>query len=183
MIQNYLPNSQGLLSPIQFILDDEQVSEILINRPREIFFERNRQMQVHQIPEFDERSLRTLFRLIANENRQILDEHHPLLSGSLLDGSRVQLVLPPTALYPTLSIRRKVVRHLSLKDYEKNGFYDRAQGFHFNVQNEAQLPEDDKELLELFKASDWSHFMTRAVELKKNIVVSGGTSSGKTTYP
>jgi type IV secretion system protein VirB11 len=120
--------------------------------------------------------------LIAGENHQGLDEKNPLLSGSLLDGLRVQLVLPPTSGFPTLSIRRKVVRNLSLKDYEHSNFYHDANPFDIDETHFKALPASEKELIKLYAQKNWGAFIQRAIELKKNIVISGGTSSGKTTF-
>src|SRR3990167_1068231 len=112
-MNQYAPRSEGLLAPLLSWLNDPLVSEILINQPQEIYVEKNDRLVRYAVPEYDEHMLDTLFQLVANENHQELNAKKPLLSGSLLDGSRVQLVLPPTAKYYILSIRRKVVRHLT----------------------------------------------------------------------
>ena len=111
---HYAPDSNGLLAPIQSWLDDSEVSEILMNRPGEIYVEKYGKLQKYKVHEFDQRSVMRLFQLIANENAQEINEKKPLLSASLQDGSRLQIVLPPTAKYHTLSIRRKIVRNFSL---------------------------------------------------------------------
>src|SRR3989344_5893419 len=98
------PSSLGLLRPIAKWLIDENVSEILLNRPQEIFVEKEGKMNSRKVPEFNDYTLECLFQLIANENQQLLNKEHPILSGSLLDGSRVQLVIPPISVYPTFSI-------------------------------------------------------------------------------
>ena len=126
---HYAPDSNGLLAPIQPWLDDSEVSEILLNQPGEIYVEKCGKLQKYNVPEFDQRSVMRLFQLIANENSQEINEKKPLLSASLQDGSRLQIVLPPTAKYHTLSIRRKIVRNFSLTDYEKIQFYKHAAGF------------------------------------------------------
>lgn len=177
----FSPGAFGLLSPIQTLLEDHAVSEILINRPQEVFFEKKGRLEALSVPELTERHLLHLFQLIASENEQILNETHPLLSASLKEGSRVQLVLPPTSLYPTLSIRRKIVKNFTLHNYEETNFFNNAKKFSLQTQRE-DLPCEDQELITLYKNNEWAEFIKKSIEFKKTIVISGGTSSGKTTF-
>ncbi len=181
MIAGFSPGAMGLLAPIKSLLEDDQVSEILINRPEEVFYEKAGRLDVLLIPELTERHLAHVFQLITSESEQILDEAHPLLSASLSDGSRVQLVLPPTSLYPTLSIRRKVVKNFLLNDYEKSHFFDNGKCFSLKESLDS-LPEDEQSLAKLYQLRQWPEFIRKSIELKKTIVISGGTSSGKTTF-
>lgn len=178
----YTPGSTGLLHPIHAFLEDPSVSEILVNKPGEIWVEKEGRLQPHQIEALNEPHLMRLFQLIANENKQRLSRETPLLSGSLQDGSRVQLCLPPTAKYPALSIRRKVVKHFLLEDYEKQNFYKEARVANISAKDINNLPESDQLLINLYKKQQWSAFIRWAISCKKNIVISGGTSSGKTTF-
>ena len=84
----FAPGAMGLLAPIAHVLDDSQVSEILINRPQEVFVEKEGQLVPISVPIFTESHLNQLFQLMASESEQILNETHPLLSASLSDGSR-----------------------------------------------------------------------------------------------
>jgi len=181
-MSQYAPGANGLLKPIEKWLDDPQISEILLNRPKEIWIEKEGFLSVHAVPEFTESHIGRLFQLIANENSQKISRENPLLSGSLQDGSRIQLCLPPTAKYHTLSIRRKVVRNFTLEDYKKSQFYSNVQIANINEYTFESLPDSEKQLLLLFQAKDWDTFIKTAITLKKNIVISGGTSSGKTTF-
>ena len=178
----YAPASDGLLAPIKTWLQDKDISEIMLNRPGEIYIEKKGKMSQHAVPAYNERMLTNLFQLIANENKQALSAQQPLLSGSLLDGSRVQLVLPPTAKHLTFSIRRKVVNNLNLQDYAKQAYYRNMMPYDIHAASFSMLPDTEKELVELFHQHDWERFIHRAIDLRKNIVISGGTSSGKTTY-
>ncbi len=178
----FAPHAKGLLAPLAPWLEDSQVAEILMNRPGEVYIEKEGTLTQVSVPAFDERTVYRLFQLIANENAQVLNEKMPLLSASLHDGSRVQIVLPPTAKYPTLSIRRKVVRHYCLEDYEEQRFYQEAVPFELHGDMRSQLSADEKHLIQLYQQQQWDGFIRRAIELKKNIVISGGTSSGKTTF-
>jgi len=179
---NYAPTSAGLLEPLSPWLLDNQIAEILLNKPQEIYVEKNGELTRHGIKELDARMLDMLFQLLANENHQEINETKPLLSASLIDGSRVQLVLPPTAKCHTLSIRRKVIRNFILEDYKKIGFYKNAKSFDIKADSFDLLPNSEKKLVVLYRQNDWNSFIKKAIELKKNIVISGGTSSGKTTF-
>lgn len=178
----YAPNSQGLLAPLMPWLNDDQVSEILVNKPHEVFIEKNGRLECYEVTELSDRLLSMLFQLIANENEQDLSVKNPLLSGSLLDGSRIQLVIPPTAKHYTLSIRRKVVKNYSLKDYHENNYYNSTQSFAINKDSIHTLNDSDQRLLELYQKKDWQTFIKTAIQQRKNIIISGGTSSGKTTF-
>ena len=179
---DYAPTSEGLLAPLKPWLDDTTVSEILLNTPQEIYVEKQGALQRFDVPALDERALMMLFQLIANENSQTLNEKSPLLSASLQDGSRIQIVLPPTAKAQTLSIRRKVLRHVNLDDYQALRFYQHAKPFDIREEKLSQFSEEERSLVLLYQKADWDKFIRHAIALKKNIVISGGTSSGKTTF-
>lgn len=181
MITGFSPGAMGLLAPLQPLLEDDQISEILINRPQEVFYEKTGCLKALSVPELTERHLAHVFQLIASESEQLLDEEHPLLSASLSDGSRVQLVFPPTSAHPTLSIRRKVVKNFKLQDYEESKFFDESKKFSLKESLES-LPEDERQIATLYHQGSWAEFIKRSIEFKKTIVISGGTSSGKTTF-
>ena len=179
---NYLPASSGLLAPIEPYLNDPLISEILINRPYEIFIEKQGRMSAHSVPEFGEKMLYTLFKLIANENRQELSDKRPLLSGSLLDGTRVQLVLPPVSLSPVMSLRRKVVISRGLAEYGQDPVFYRQTKKAVMSQDKPILSEHESQLIDLYQQEKWPEFIRMAILLKKTMVLSGGTGSGKTTF-
>lgn len=178
---HYSPGSSGLLKPLESCLSDPEVSEILLNQPQEIWIEKQGRLVSHSVPEFTESHLFRLFQLIANENQQQLSTEFPLLSGSLSDGSRVQLCLPPTSKHYAFAIRRKVVQNFSLNDYKQGSFYGSVKRVRLNKSHEA-LREEEGELIDAYERGDWDDFIRTAILKKKNIVVSGGTSSGKTTF-
>lgn len=181
-MSQYAPGAAGLLKPIESWLNDPEVSEILLNQPEEIWVEKGCCLTRYDVPGFHESHIGRLFQLIANENAQRISTANPLLSGSLHDGSRVQLCLPPTAKYHAMSIRRKVVKNFTLKDYQKNHFYTDAKAANIHDDSFDSLPESEQHLLLLFQSHEWDQFIKTAISLKKNIVISGGTSSGKTTF-
>lgn len=177
----YSSGSIGLLAPLQDFLDDEHVSEILINKPQEVFVEKQGAMLRFDIPVLTTQYLRRLFALIANENKQCLSESSPIVSGNLFDGSRVQLVIPAAAFHETLSIRKFTLKHLNFDDYASLGFFAHAQGVNLNSNTLIDTTTEDT-LHRLYNTRNWPEFLSQAILAKKNIIISGGTSSGKTTF-
>ncbi len=179
---SFAPGSEGLLAPLNPWLADGSVNEIIVNQPEEVWIETTGQWQRHKVPELTITLLQDLCQLIANENQQRLNERFPLLSATLADGSRVQIVLPPTAKHITLAIRRQAMKRLQLDDYEQQDFYGQVQPFCLATKGSSALPESEKRLITLYRQQAWPRFIRQAINLKKNMVISGGTSSGKTTF-
>lgn len=173
------PGSTGLLAPLYEFLEDAQVSEVLVNRPQEVYVERAGVLERFDMPVLTTSYLRRLFALIANENKQTLSENSPILSGNLKDGSRVQLVIPPASLYETLSIRKFTLKQVRFTEYNEQGFFSYAQAVGMD---ESTQTSEATYLHELYDAKNWHEFIREAIIHKKNIIISGGTSSGKTTF-
>ena len=185
-----------MLRPIQKYLEDDKVSEILINKPQEIYVEKFGEMTAIAVTEFTMAFLSEFFKVVSKWNGQNINKDNPLFYGSLQDGSRITLVVPPTAGNYTLSIRRKVVSDLSLDKYKDNLYYSKMKPL-VDLDNDLELLNDtDLNLVKQYQSliskydncsaqeySDLSHeFILNCVKARKNIVFSGGTSSGKTTY-
>ncbi|MFT6332430.1 MAG: type IV secretion system protein VirB11 [Lentimonas sp.] len=165
------------LLPLKQILDKDGVSEVSINKPGEIWVEIRGDMERHDMPAFDYEHLRSLAHLIAQSTDQRISEEEPLLSATLPAGYRVQVVFPP-ACEPgcvVMSIRKKSDLKWNLDDYEKMGAFKAAATGDSEDKNDLILAK----LLKLGRIKD---FLQRAVLYRKNIVVSGGTSTGKTTF-
>lgn len=181
-MSRYAPQSSGLLQPIQKWMQDPEVSEILINKPCEIFVEKKGVMTQHAVPAYTPNTLDMLFNLIARENYRAIDLKNVMMSGSLSNGERVQLVIPPVSKYPVLSIRKKVVRDSVLENYKSTPFYNEAVCFDVRKRNVDITLHEEKMLRTHYVNNAWHDFMCLAVQLKKNIVISGATSTGKTTF-
>lgn len=171
--------AKGMMSLFAPFLEDNSISEIMVNKPQEVFVERNGKMDKSHMPSLTPLYLKRLFNFIANESGQVLNEEHPLLSANLFDGSRVQLVIPPVSEHYTLCIRRKSIKDMGLQDYKSLNFFDEAKPFFTHSQSTSTT--SDEKLNKLYCEQDWFEFLKEAVLAKKNIVISGGTSSGKTT--
>jgi len=167
------------LGPLAQLLARPEINEVSINRPGEVFVDDAGSMQRVAIPELSYEHLQRLASLIAYETHQIVNEERPLLSAWLPTGQRVQVVMPPACEAGTvvMSFRRQAERQYTLEDYEASGMFDRTE----IVQDDALSPED-LQLKELLSAHQLKEFLRQAVRFRRNVVVSGSTNSGKTTF-
>jgi len=165
------------LAPLKQYFDMPKVSEISINKPGEIWVEIGGDMECYSVPELNHEHLKALGRLVAQSGEQHISEENPLLSATLPQGFRIQVIFPP-AVEPGLiaiSIRKATTVNLDLDQYEAIGAFQSTL-----VRNEANPV--DTELRSLLNAGSIKDFIKRAVLAKKNIIISGGTSTGKTTF-
>ena len=166
------------LRALRPLLGDPNITEVCINRPGEAFVETHSGWRCEQLRFADFDWCRRLARLVANSTRQRIDETSPLLSASLPSGERVQIVLPPatTAATVAITIRRPSDEAWSVEDLAQRGIFRRTQ-------RAADVLDDaETELLRLLDTHDYIAFMRLAVRCRKNILVSGPTGSGKTTW-
>jgi pilus assembly protein CpaF len=140
--------------PLETLIKDERVNDILVNGAKQIFVEREGKLEATSMRFIDdEHVLRVIRRILAPLGRRI-DESSPMVDARLPDGSRVNAIVPPLALNgPCLSIRKFRKDPLLAQDLLQFGSFDR----------------------------DMLNFLTAAVEKRCNIIVSGGTGAGKTT--
>ncbi len=142
------------LGPLEDLLDDPSVTEIMVNCSSEIFIERAGRIEKSAVIfTSDKAVLAAIERIVAPLGRRI-DESSPMVDARLADGSRVNAVIPPVALRgPSLSIRKFSKRKLHGSDLLEFGSLDQSM----------------------------LDFLQMAVRERRNIVVTGGTGSGKTT--
>jgi pilus assembly protein CpaF len=153
LVANLLDEVLGL-GPLEKLLRDGSVSDILINGPREVFVERGGRLEEVELHFRDnDHLLQVIDRIVSRVGRRV-DDTSPMVDARLPDGSRVNAVIPPLALKgPTLSIRRFGATPLVLEDLLRLG----------------ALTLEMAQVLEA------------VVRAKLNVIVSGGTGSGKTT--
>jgi type IV secretion system protein VirB11 len=166
------------LRALRPLLTDPDVTEICINRPAEAFVETRGGWRRQSLPFADFDWCRRLAKLVAHSTRQRVDESCPLLSASLPSGERVQIVLPP-ATPPgcvAITIRRPSDTVWSIDELAARGI------FRMTRHAGDTLDEIEAELLRLLVAGHYEAFMRLAVKARKNILVSGPTGSGKTTW-
>jgi len=171
------------LQPLRPVLADPQLTELCINRPGVGHIERNGLASTTwtplALPFASFEWCMRLARLVAHASRQRIDEESPLLSAALPSGERVQFVIPPacTAQTVAISIRRPADRVLSLEALAAAGVFAGAR----LAQSQAGTAEDAR-LTELLRTGELLAFLREAVRARKNIIVSGPTGSGKTTF-
>lgn len=166
------------LAPIDHLLNENGINEIIINRPEEVWIEKSGKFRMEKNLELNLSHLQELARLIAQSTSQIVSEENPLLSATLPNSYRVQVVLPPAAANNTIAfaIRKNTSKLISMDEYDNMGM------FKFVNQNNEHLLQLNQKLSNLLKQKNIKEFIETAVLNKKNILVSGGTSTGKTTF-
>lgn len=159
----------ALLSRLSRWLEREDVTEIMVNRPGEVWIEAVGSDGLHceEAAEIDNRLIEQLAYQIARQTHQGISRERPLLAATLPDGARIQIVAPPaTPQHWCLAVRRHRVREVPIADFAP-GPVAPAQRLRFD--RDAAL-------------RDPVGFISKAVAARATILISGGTSSGKTTF-
>ncbi len=155
------------LAPFRPWLERESVTEILVNRPGELWVEDADQpaMQCIALPAVDDRLLQRLAEQIARVSHQGINREHPLLSATLPGGDRIQIVGPPaTRAHWALAIRRHRLLDMPLDVYDRGPLTPMA---------EAPMPDP---------AETPIAYLREAIRRRRTVLISGGTSTGKTTF-
>ena len=142
------------LRPIEHLIRDDSVSEIMVNGASRVFIERDGVLE--QVPDLtlSDKSLMVAVKNIARRLGDDISEQKPILDSRLPDGSRVAAVIPPCSIHGvTLSIRKFNSRHFTIEDLERIGSLEASL-----------VPQ-----------------LQTYVETRRNILISGGTGTGKTT--
>ncbi|MEZ9442483.1 CpaF family protein [Vibrio sp. 10N.222.54.F12] len=142
------------LGPLEPLLADQTVSDILVNGPKSVYVERRGKLEKTPYTFLDDRHLRNIIDRIVSQVGRRIDEASPMVDARLVDGSRVNAIIPPLALDgPSVSIRRFAVDRLTMDNL---------------ISYDSVSPQMAK-------------FVEAAVKGELNILISGGTGSGKTT--
>lgn len=165
------------LIPIQHFLDDQSLTEICVNRPREIWTEGSIGWQRYDLPELSFQHCRQLATLIASYNGKSISNDKPVLSAALPNGERVQVIIPPACEQHTVSItiRKPSVIDKTLDELHAEGAFQEVSNVHDG------LKPFEHELLQLKGEGKIKEFMDLAVRSHRNILIVGKTGSGKTT--
>ena len=165
------------LLPLKKIFSEDGVNEVSINRPGEAWVEKMGDLKKEIIPEFSLDHLKALSKLVAQSTDQRISEETPLLSATLPAGYRVQIVIPPACEPGTIifSIRKQSTLKWTLDDYDRMGAFD-------STTYEEEVDQNDIILSNFLDKKDTKSFLEHAIKCKKNIIISGGTSTGKTTF-
>lgn len=167
------------LEPLAPMLERSDVTDIFVNQPGELWVETvTGGLERHAAPGLDDTTLWRLARQIASLSHQGVNREHPLLAATLPGGERVQVIAPPaTHGSVAIAVRKHVVADLSLEDYDKAGAFAQVRT---DGQSETELL--NASLRGLLESGETSQFLRLAVQSRKNIIVAGGTSTGKTTF-
>jgi len=178
VVENAWVYLHSTLAPLLPALSRAEVTDIYVNRPGEIWVETlGGSIERHEVAALDEATLGRLARQVASYNNQGISRAHPLLSASLPDGSRVQIVGPPATRGPmALAIRKHVSPNLTLDDYV-------GSSSSAGPKPEPVVPDAALAMVaDLVREGSIAEALRTAVRSRLNILVSGGTSTGKTTF-
>src|SRR6187397_731182 len=142
------------LGPLEPLLRDESITEIMVNGPRQVYIERSGKLELTNVVfQNDDHVMRIIDRIIAPIGRRV-DESSPMVDARLTDGSRVNAIIPPLSLVgPVITIRKFSASPFTVEDLIRFGT----------------------------ATADMFDFLRACVEARLNVFVSGGTGSGKTT--
>ena len=167
-----------LLNPLNPFLEDPDITEICVNRPGEVYCERQSLWEHHESPALDLAHCRSLAVAVANYASNEISESHPILSAVLPPGERIQVIFPPACERETISItiRKPSRKIITIDDFREQGFFNYVKPATQGVTDEEQS------LLSLLEQKRSLEFLIEAVKTKKVIVIAGETGSGKTTF-
>jgi type IV secretion system protein VirB11 len=170
---------RSYLAPFEAWLARDNVTDIYVNRPGEVWIETTGgSIEHYAVPALDAATLARLARQVAALSHQGINREHPLLSATLPDGARIQVIAPPaTRGNLALAIRKHVAADLSLDDYVADGAFEATR-----TGDAMHRSAVDAELADRLAAGDIAGTLRCAVRARRNILVSGGTSTGKTTF-
>ncbi|MCS3848992.1 type IV secretion system protein VirB11 [Xanthomonas campestris] len=161
-------------------MSSPDVTEICINRPGELYLETTAGWQRVEVPSLTFERARQFCTAVVNESNtgQRITDTDPVVSLTFPTGQRAQFVIPPACDAGKVSITiRLPSKHMkTLAQYQDDGFFNEI------LEASQAISDHDRELVELRHSRNYAEFFRRAVLYKKNIVVSGATGSGKTTF-
>ncbi|MGD6739525.1 P-type DNA transfer ATPase VirB11 [Photobacterium leiognathi subsp. mandapamensis] len=171
------------LTGIQDILDLKGITEVAVNQPFKIWFDRGEGWEVIDAPNCTYNHCLNLAKALAvfSGLRDPLDFNHPIASVILPDGERGQILIAPACESGciSLTIRKPSLTRFTLGDYEKTGRFDTIKDA---VKNTIELTPSQQQLLTLKEKRNFKAFFELAIKQKLNILLVGGTGSGKTSF-
>lgn len=157
---------------------NQDITELAINKPGEIWLEKKGYWDCAQVDFLTHDWLEGFSNVVANKQQQEITPSKPMLSTTLDNGFRIQIVMPPACAIGTftITIRKPASQRPTMAHYRSTGFFSRV------VPERKGISEVDKRLLDLKSTRQWENLLIEAIRAKKNIIISGATSTGKTTF-
>ncbi len=177
-VRNSISLSKYISKYFGEFIDDENITEICYNGDNLIWtLDSSSNWQSHQTDLTFEGASAFSQAVAAFQNQEI-QEDKPILSATLPNGQRVQVVSPNATkeYHISITIRKPSNRRFTLDDYEKSGIFKEIG------HRKQTLSVIETKLLELYNKKDYKGFLTESVKAGKNIIISGETGSGKTTF-
>ena len=175
----FLNYQYGVLGILDY-MSSPDVTEICINKPGEIYLETREGWQCVEVRSLNYERARQFCTAVVNESNtgQRITDIDPVVSLTFPTGQRAQFVIPPAcdAGKVSITIRLPSKHTKTLLQYQEDGLFDQI------LEQDQTLSDHDRELIELKHSRNYAEFFKKAVLYKKNIVVSGATGSGKTTF-
>ncbi|WP_375696077.1 ATPase, T2SS/T4P/T4SS family, partial [Bartonella sp. AC67GZZY] len=151
-------------------LNDENLFEIVVNRPGEVIVEGPNGWQTHILKELTYSELEGIAKVVAAYTTQKISVENPVLSATLPNNERIQIVMPPAVAPNTMSmtIRKPSSRTFSLESLHENQLFSVTRNVSFTpleqmTKRASELSDTEKELTDLFIAKDFCTFLERAV--------------------
>ncbi len=170
---------QRSLDPLSSFLSDPTVVEISVNRPGHVYIERlgGDVMEHYEIPSLTMAEIENIGERVAGATHQFISRANPILSAALPTGERIQIVLPPAAADGgAISIRKQVTSDFTLEEYRDNGSLEKVSVA------VGGLTDIEQALIEHLRSERIYEFIRSAIRQRVSILISGGTSTGKTTF-
>lgn len=167
-------------------LAEPGVTELVVNRPGELWVEAGGRWQRHDVPELDLDHLLSLGIAVARYCGDDVSDTRPILSAVLPGGERIQIVRPPACEPGTVSVtvRKPTARQFTLEELAAGGLFEHVElqrSPPLTHEERALLGAHERELVALLEAGEHVAFLRLAVRAAQTIVMAGRTSSGKTT--
>jgi type IV secretion system protein VirB11 len=167
---------KAYLGPLARWLDSPEITDVMINRPGELWTDGAAGLQRWDAPDIDDEGLGRLSRQVAAHSSQGVSREHPLLASVLPDGSRIQVITPPaTRGHIAVAVRKHTLEDLTLSDFRARGMFSR-------LASASERLEQRQRLHSVLEEGRSAEFLQLAVRSGCNIVISGGTGAGKTTF-
>lgn len=176
------------LALLNEFLNDDNLFEIVINKPGEVMVESPEGWKTYEVPQLTYDELFGIAKVVAAYTTQKIGSENPILSATLPNNERIQIVLPPAMAANTISmtIRKPSSSSFTLEELGMKDLFSIAENISFTPIDDMQkrfdeLSEHQRELTQYFIDRNFVCFLEKAVITQQNILISGKTGSGKTT--